>query len=199
MNKIALDSLANELWPSLSFYLHDRDTSRDLGRGTAFPLSADIPNGLIAADRFFRTDYLLPCVYDGTRWLTQYHYHAAFNQNATAFTGTASYVIGPLRQDTAPYVDRIGVELFVNGTNTGANYWNISLRGVSASYGAATTIDTFNTAALAGSTWTNVDRAPNATTTPTNRALFDVAVSIGAGAPGGLILSATIYYRLIIT
>lgn len=190
---------ATRLYQLLKPYFASYASLLDLGRGTANPTASYDGGALIAGLRFFRTDYMLPIVYDGTRWVTQYHYHANFNQNATAIAGTASYVMAPIRQDAAPLIDRIGVQFFVNGVNTAGNYWNISLRGVSSNYGANSVIDTFNTSSLAGSTWINADRAPNTTTTPTNRALFDVAVSIGAGAPGGLFLSATIYYRLIIT
>lgn len=160
------------------------------GAGTAQP------TGISAGFRFFRTDLGMDTYYDGTRWLSVHEYDATFQQ--TAFTTTATFVIAPLFQTYAPYVTRVALEYEVLTTNNATNFWTISLRGGSATYGATTTIDTFTSAAIAANTWTNIDRVPNTAQAPTNRAFFDIA-AVPTLSPGILVLSATLYYRLIIT
>lgn len=156
------------------------------------------PTGISAGFRFFRTDLGMDTYYDGTRWLSVHEYDANLQQ--TAFTVAGSYVIEPLRQDYAPYITRLGLEYIVLTTNNAGNNWLITIRGGNATYAATTTIHTFNTSAIAANTWTNIDTAtPSGTAIPSNRAFFDIAATINAGAPGVLAIAATLYYRLIIT
>lgn len=64
-----MNDLARWLIASLKPYFLSFDGTRDLGRGTAFPLTADLPGGLQTNDRFFRTDELATYAYNGTAWV----------------------------------------------------------------------------------------------------------------------------------
>ena len=162
-----------------------------MGSGTAFP------TGITAGYRFFRTDLGFDCYYDGTQWLSLNIYSASLPQYT--FTATGSYISKVLRQDFAPYIIRLSAEFLVLTTNNATNFWTVTVRGASSSYAATTTIHTFNTSGLAANTWANVDTSfPSGTATPTNRALFDVS-AVPTLAPGTLVISVNIDYRLIIT
>lgn len=170
-------------------------TTREVPRmsaGTVFP------TGVSAGYRFFRTDLGFDCYYDGTQWLTIQEYAINFQQPSATITGAGSYIIGPVRQDYAPYITRVTTETIVLGTSNGSNYWTITLRGLTTNYGAASTFHALTTAGNASNVWSGGDGGPNASATPSNRALFDVSVAITAGAPGALLASVTVYYRLII-
>lgn len=160
------------------------------GAGTSFPASP-ATNQL-----FYRTDLDWLCYYDGTRWLTVHEYAASETRTAL---GAGTYVIGPLRQDYAPYVTRVARLINTGATNTGANYWTITVLGANATQAATTNIDVATTAAQAASTWATSDSAPSATATPANNAAFDFSL-VATGAPSNLgTIVLVVHYRLIVT
>jgi hypothetical protein len=170
---------------------------RDLGRGTAFPATADLPGGLQANDRFYRTDIGWLCYYDGTRWLTVHEY--AISSGLRTTVGAGTFVIGPLRQDYVSYFTRITRLINTGATNTGANYWTITVLGANAAQSSTSSIDVATTAAIAGSTWATNDSAPSATALPANNNGLDFSC-VATGAPSSLgSLVLTVYFRLVIT
>lgn len=175
------------------------DGRRDLGRGTAFPAGADLPGGLQADDRFYRTDLDLACVYDGTRWLTQQEYSAPVCLYLTQATATTQFLSAvALRTDLAPYITYIVVSANVLTTNNATNYWTIAIKGYNATFTAASTIDSYDTKTATANTWIRAERVPNTSQLPTNahHISMDVTKTL---APGNLQIICTIYYRLIVT
>lgn len=178
---------------------HYRTSSGDIvyadktkfGSGTAFPGSP------ATNDRFFRTDLGWLCYYDGTRWLTDFEMTMTQTQRST--TVAAFLLMGALRDNYAAYITRVNYLLFIGPTHNGSNYWTLTIRGLTSTYGGGNTIDTFNTSAIAASTWTQVARAPNTTSVPASNDFVDLNVAVGAGTPGQLTFILTIFYRLIVT
>ena len=163
---------------------------KPLSVGTAFP------TGIAAGFLFFRTDLGFLCFYDGTRWLTVHEYSVNWTYSAPA---AGTYIMAVLRQDYAPYITRRATAVLTGITNTGANYWTITILGANATQSATTTIDVANTSAQGASVWASGSAAPSSTSTPANAAAIDVQVA-ATGAPTVLpTLAITVYYRLIVT
>ena len=132
----------------IAAYFEDVTRTRDLGRGTAFPTASDGIT-LAAGDRFFRTDLLLDCVYDGTRWLTRDTFEVHFALFQAISTTQEDYArLWTLPGDLYPaYITRFDVLVNTGATNNGSNYWTIRLRAA-----GTTTLGSVTTAALAAST-----------------------------------------------
>lgn len=147
-----MNDLARRLIAPLKPYFLSFDGTRDLGRGTAFPLSADLPGGLQTSDRFFRTDLGWLCYYDGTRWLTVHTYLCTLthpNNNTVSFSaGQAAIRLGMVYPDYAPYYVRANTIIQIGATNNGTNY---SVYQVKDSYG--TTIWQYDTSTDAANTF----------------------------------------------
>lgn len=191
-----IERLRRDLAP----YFHERDTTRDLGRGTAFP-SSDIPGGLQADDRFFRTDLYLDCVYDGARWLTRDVYPSGGMLQSTITTSGTQALLRANRTDYAPYIVRLVVVARINTTNDGSNNWTMAARGLSANLGTAIVIHSATTAAYTAGTFTALEVASaglSGTATPSQYQWYDLALTKN-GAPGSIDVAATLYYRLIVT
>lgn len=159
-----------------------------LNYGSAFPASwpQDVP--------FYRTDVDFWCVYNGSIWLTTHEYIGTVLIESTTTAG--NYVGIENRTDYAPYITRVAVGRITATTNNLANHWTWSVRGINAGYSAATAIYAANTAADTAGTWAHNDTS-SVTTTPANYTRWDVDIA-KTGAPGAIILLATIWYRLII-
>ena len=187
---------AYDLRPALAAYFAQPDITRDLGHGTAFPASADIPGGLRDRDRFFRTDLDFPCLYDSgnTQWLTVQVFEVRFplttysantedTANLEAMPG--DYTIWAVRQDV---IVNTGV------TNTGAAFWTIDWRD-----GATTTIGGLNTSASAASTSRIRLVRTSGFTALGAASVFHNMRMTKTGAPSNIDMYAVCRYRLIIT
>lgn len=161
-------------------------------KGTAFPASG-MPNGSL----FFRTDLGWWCYFDGTRWLTCHEYESPHVLESTAVNGTQA-AIRANGTAYAPYITRVVCVVRVNTTNNGSNFWTIAVRGLSDTQAATTTIHTFTTSGSAVNTFVRGEANPPTNQTPANYSSFDIALSFGAGAPGSINVTTTIYYRLIV-
>lgn len=136
-----------------------------------------------------------PVYWDGSQWLsvvelTMTLYHQTYAANTTI-------ILAPFRGGFNPYVTRVSTEYQVATTNNSTNKWTLVLRGVNATYAAASQIHAFNSDAPGPGVWALDDSAPNTTATPANDAFVDFGVS-KTGAPGNLQVSVTLAYRLII-
>jgi hypothetical protein len=191
--------LARKLTPPLiGLGFHQFDGTRDLSRGTSFPASADIPGGLLAGDRFWRTDLDFACFYDGARWLTMHEYYVPIVlRQAVAVTNTLFEKV--IRTDFAPYITRTITLTNVAAPNTGANYWTVTIQGINTARSAGSTIETFNTSLDTAAVETLRDNVPGTSQTPTNRTLLRVIVQITVGAPGAITIAQSLYFRLIVT
>lgn len=177
---------------------HNFDTSRDLGRGTAFPASADLPGGLQTSDRFFRTDLGWQCFYDGTRWLTVHEYALptpAYPPFPQPYSGAAGNPIAlvPLRNDFAWFVGVVKSYTTVATTNDASNYWTFALRT-----NTGTTLNTYSTQSLAPNSNINSQVAVN-TVVPVSAEYLLVVVATKVGAPGALTVTMTPHVRYIAT
>lgn len=155
-------------------------------QGTAFPGSP------AAQDRFFRTDLLLDCVYDGTRWLSQNEYLATMIPEALLPYTTSIYVArGALRGDISVYLTKFRAPTLVVAPNNGSNYWTVKVLDAS----GAVTLAQISTAATTAGVWT----AGNVTVNTVDAdIMFNVTVT-KTGAPGALYAPVGLYYRLILT
>jgi hypothetical protein len=186
-----------QLRRDLAPYFPSFEGTRDLGRGTAFPLTADVPGGLQTADRFFRSDLLLACVYDGARWLTQADYGVTVCELINFGTASPqSSTLRIFRADYAPAVSHVALHTRVSATNDALNYWTVSLQTLNAALAAADTIYSFTTPAD-GTSYVRRDAGPTLSL-PTNRHAVRVLIS-KTGAPGAIEVAAEMNYRLIIT
>ncbi len=179
-----LQQLARDLAGPIFPYIARRLAAN---KGTTFP------TGIAAGDTFFRTDLMMWCVYDGTRWLTAHEYTAGIYLQAT---GANSVAVHELRQDYAPYVMRVAIGYQVITTNNGTNYWTIAVSSVNAAYSASTSLRSITTAAVAANSWNNSDAAVGLA--PADRARFQIVLT-QTMLPGLITAIATITYRLIIT
>lgn len=164
---------------------------RGMAGGTAFPASP--PTGFL----FYRSDLGWLCYYDGTRWLTVHEYTITTDRLLTPAAGTI--IVTPFHGQYAPYITRRATLLLTGATNTGANYWTIALIGASANQGATSAIDSMNTSAIAGATWSTTSAAPSVSAVPANNAALDLSLT-ATGAPSVLAqLAIMLAYRLIVT
>lgn len=189
------DQLAYKLRNPLAAYLHDRATSHDLGRGTAFPTTGYDGNAVVAGDRFYRTDLNFPCVYDGTRWLTQFElpFILATELVLSANTDTPLVLVPNAFN---PYVDRVTVITNAAAPNSATNFWTVTIQGINAAKSASTTIYSFNTSAdTAG---TNVLRENVTTPVPANNTWLRLNATKTL-TPGNLAVSVLVSARMIVT
>jgi len=161
--------------------------------GTSFP------TGIASGFVFFRSDLGFECYYDGSQWLTTHEYTLTLSGQNT-FSANGTLLVGPLRGAYSIYVTQVTAARFVSTTNNATNYWTIQIRGLTSAYGGGTVIATTDTSAIAAGTW-SILGASIGTANPSENAAIDVNVTkSGAGAaPGNLILSVTVTYRLIVT
>jgi hypothetical protein len=190
---VDFSDLARKMAPDLAAWFPRWDITRDLGRGTANPTSG--PGGALAAgDRFFRSDLGFAIYYDGAHWLTREYesdltpYLAGATARLTVTTGTV--LIQPIRTDFSLDVTRIKLYCDVATTNNGTNYWTINIGTDTTAIWAPTT------AADAAGAGINKETAPSTIYTGN---FFKVGVTKTAGAPGGITLNVSIWYRLVIT
>lgn len=191
-----LQQLARQLAPYLNPYFPSYAGSRQLGRGTAFP-SVDIT--LAAGDRFFRTDVMFECVYDGTRWLTAHEYVAVLAPYTPTVPAAAFYT-GGVTANLAYYAPTTFYDLYVGRWNisyisdtnqSGANKWTLVLATNAATI---TTQDTSN-ATVAG----NLGSREANDNTARTVTFIRLQATVKTGAPGGLWATASVNYRLVIT
>lgn len=165
-------------------------THPGFARGTAFPTSPAPALG----DVFFRTDLMLPCTYDGTRWVTLHEYVASGNIAVSAGT---SAPFAEIYTVYAPYITKIALGYQVATPNNATNYWNINVRSINAAYSNSSTILSVSTA-TGGTAWVNTSTDVLLTKLPAYYSRFDINLLLGAGSPGSVKICATVYYRLII-
>lgn len=196
-----VSDLAHKLiGPLRGFGFHHIAGTRDLGRGTGFPVAADVIGGLIAGDRFFRTDLGFLCYYDGTRWLTVHQYSEALlpapgivvPKTDATYALNQSVSFNAAAPDFGIYFVAAYGWMFVATTNNGSNYWELEVTNTGTSCGV------FSTAADAANT--NLFKSA---TTPVvlaaGRQYWQLRTSDNVGAPGNLSFAFTVFYRLIIT
>jgi hypothetical protein len=186
-----------KLREQLAPYFLSFDGTRQIGRGTAFPASADLPGGLQDGDRFYRSDLGWPCYYDlaNTRWLTAFEMSADFTPNPLAAAPTTAapndLLLAPMRQDYNILITRMAAVAFVSTTNNGSNYYELQLR---TSSGLA--ITTWNTSAGAANTFlTQTAAVGGAYAVP----YFIYRTNAKTGAPGSVFISGTFWHRMIVT
>lgn len=190
-------AMARELAPALSVFFHDYESTRDLGRGSVLPLTADIVGGLQTGDRFFRTDLGFACYYDGTRWLTTHEYSVTltpFGLNPLPFAGAGpnTILLAALRTDVRAYYTRMALYMFTNTTNNAANYWVVT---VGDSTAANFWVPDTHLDAVGQTTKDTANAVPGGAS-----ATYIGAQLTKVGAPGTVsALHVTGWYRLIVT
>lgn len=192
------DDLARRLWPALSFYLHDRDSSLFLGVGSSFPTAGTLVAGLQAGQRYFRSDLGLACYYDGTRWLTVNEYTCELTTSeaqAASFAGTTVNVRnGIVRNDYTIQFTRAQADIFCGATNNAANYFTYAFKNDAASV-------TFFSFTTAGDT-ANANNLHTVTSFTQPGSAFNylrLDMTVSAGAPSAQFPRApVVWYRLVI-
>jgi hypothetical protein len=197
------EQLAHDIAPDLEPYLLSFNSTRFLGRVTAFPASADIPGGLQTDDWCIRTDNDYECYYDGTRWLTRHEYVAPINDYFFGVAGGAAYAGGVVqsiaramtRTDFTIYITRFVLFATCSVLQTAVNNWRVAFQ----SNFSATTNALYNTNGQAAATLVLTEIAvgaitQNAAASSETRMLVDVK----NGVPGTIVLEAAMYYRLVV-
>lgn len=160
--------------------------------GTSFPVTPT------SGDRFYRTDLKMPCVYDGSRWLSVQRFAEQGLPDAAGATSTSGAAVGRWSvwsNDYDVWIEEFRTTTFVNTTNNGSNYWTVSFDKFDGA--GATSISTgYNTSAhsagVAVSTKTTVG------------ALLGTAHDwirckvVSTGTPGSIFVTSKIVYRLVI-
>lgn len=176
--------------PTLGTLFLSYDAVRFRGRVAAW---SEIPT-VAAGDWAIRSDLGLACYYDGTRWLTLHEYTLPLKLRSAGGAPTDTRI----RTDYAPYLTAVSVATNVAAPNNATNYYTVAIQSANLALGAADNLFVFNTSGDAAATEVAHD-----TTAPaqpaTNRSFLRYTHLIGAGAPGAITSSATVYYRLIIT
>jgi hypothetical protein len=166
----------------------------EFGMGTSFPGTPG------AGDLYYRTDLDFMCFYDGTRWLTQNIFTVNIWQTIAADATT--YLSIRIRDDYAPYFERINITYFVATTNDVDNYWVLEFDSWTSTLGASTEIHNLSTSAAAADTYIDADAAPPATTqTPGNygKLLVEATKTGTPGTPGNISVWLSYEFRLIVT
>jgi len=198
------EQLIQYLREQLASYFHAFDGTRNLGRGTAFPASADVPGGLQADDRFTRTDLDIECFYDGSQWLTMNEYFAPITDYVFTVAAGAAYGGGVpqafartlTRSDYKLYITRVIYFVTCSVPQTGVNNWRIALQ----SNFAGTTNLLYNTNGQSAGALTVVETAAaSITQNPGTSSETRVLVDVKNGAPGTIVVEAAMYYRLVVT
>lgn len=112
------DSTNKVLW------LYDGGWKAIAGEGTAFPASP------YTGQRFYRSDLMVECYYDGTRWLGPEITipFDLFEAAQGSKSGTADVLFARLPQDRALFLTNLSyLWLVTGGVHTLGNYWNIVL------------------------------------------------------------------------
>lgn len=197
------NQLAHDLVPDLRSYFLSFDGTRDLGRGSAFP-ATDVPGGLQAGDRFWRTDLGWACYYDGARWLTTHEYVAPLNDYVFSVAAGAAYAGGVpqsigralTRTDYTLYITRFVLYATASVLQTAINNWRISFQS---NFGGTTNAQYNTNGQAAGALVLTEIPVGSITQNGAGSSETRVLVDVKNGAPGTLIVEAAMYYRLIIT
>lgn len=199
MSDPTLNELARRLVAPLSTWFLSARLVRDLGRGTANP--TDAPGGLLAGDRFFRTDLGFALFYDGTRWLSIQEYHAVFSNyvfgvaQGTAYGGGVPQAMCRIitRTDLQLYFTRFTLLLNCSVAQTAANNWRLNIQS---KFGAVSH-QLYNTNGQAAGITTvelNTITTPLNSNAPETRLVLDVK----NGAPGTITVEGAAAYRLVV-
>ncbi len=134
---------------------------RYLGRGSAFPASADVPGGLQDNDWFFRTDQGIEWGWadSASQWRTRQEYSVqlAFGQGVVANSYSATQNVArfaAIRNDLQPFWARFHLTIAIGATNSALNY--ITYNVVDSN---GTTLWSVNTSADSPSTTVNKSTA----------------------------------------
>jgi hypothetical protein len=165
----------------------------NLNKGTSNPGSP------ATNDRRFRTDLGMDIYYDGTRWLTVETFPIHFQGFFTSSIANANLAFTRLRSDYAPYFTYLSATSRTVTTNSASHYWTVTIEGQSTTFGAGSTIGSFNTSADSVNVYTAHDPITISTPNPTNRTHLNINLTIGAGAPGAISVVFAAFYKLIIT
>lgn len=177
---------------------------RMVGVGTAFPASADVPLGLQAGDRFFRSDLGWECYYDGTRWLTCHEYALPLTF-ASGGSGLPSYSAGlnTAYMNTASgytaYWTRMACHTNAAATNNGSNYWTVTVQGINLAASAGTTIIAFDTSADTAGVRTNHSATVSAGNALPANNYFVSAILAKVGTPGNLEMTMVMHHKYVVT
>lgn len=196
MAKQQIDNLARTLAPSLSYWLIDRETFRHWGNGSVFPTGTDIPSGLRVGDRYFRTDLLLECVYDGTRWITAHNWTVPILiPNRSPISVNTTWVTR-IRNDFDLYVERVDCSTVVQTTNNGSNFWTMVFQGINPTITGSANVWVPTTAS--DTVGVETDHSGISNQVPSVVPAYVGLNLQKTGAPGNIIVTATFTVRMII-
>lgn len=176
----------------ISAYFLDATKVRDLGRGSTNPSASDGIT-LATGDRFFRTDALIPVVYDGTRFLTAEIFEARFAYTTGISATVEDFTrLEPMPSGLQPYIVQWDVTFNIGATNTAVNYWQAFLRS-----NGTTTIAQTDTIGLTAAT-ANQRRTITSFTQPAGALFYLNPSYVKQGTPSNLEALHIIRYRYII-
>lgn len=157
--------------------------------GTSFPVSPT------SGDKFYRTDLNWLCFYDGTRWLTAHEYDIPLTSPNASTAGDWTFSRAALRADRQIYLTTCHTTTWHLTAPSALNYWTIDVSTYNASR-TKTTLFSFATSSYASGMVARSDTLNTAVAT--TQLMIEGRIVETGGAPNVLV-SHTIYYRLIVT
>lgn len=189
-----IERLVAKLRDPLAAFFPSYDSTRDLGRGTSFPLTAQVPGGLQEKDRFFRTDYMWPMIYDGTRWLTAEDFELRFGYTKAISATVEDYDrLQAMPSTFRPYITQWDVRFNIGATNSSSNYWQVFLRA-----DGTTSLASTNTVGFATSS-ANQLRSITSFTQPSGPLIYLNPSYVKNGTAANLEAFHIIRYRYLLT
>lgn len=164
---------------------------RGYAQGTAFPSGPATGTHFVRTDLDYETFF-----YDGTNWVTSTVYSVSHYLTTAADAIAQTGVGGSSAFSSLQPVALLG-GVHVTTTNTGANYWTITLRSIADGTTTATVRMTIDTSAESPDVYNNLeDTSGTAFALPVGGLRFH---AIKTGSPGTLTAGLTFQYRLIAT
>jgi hypothetical protein len=188
---IEWDSTGKILW------LYDGGWKGIIGQGTAFPASP------ATGQRFYRTDLMVECYYDGTRWLGPQQTKNIYTRHTAPGNYAGTTLIDRFGdfQDASYYLERIVWRARVNTTNNGSNYWTLRVGYEGYTLGGSVLLDV-NTSALTVDTYGVVGGAVNTAVDYSALTAYTLFTEVrkDVGAPGSLdVMGVSLTYKRVYT
>ncbi len=165
-------------------------STRPNGSGTIFPGSP------ATGSRFFRTDLGFECFWNGTYWLTVQEY--AYTSVRRTITATGTYDYAALRTDYRPYFTSWCFNATSNAPMDASNYWVFRPIAYDLNEGAPSVLASHTLSPANG--WSAGVRKSYSSVINYSPTSYPAKIGFNGfaimGSPGGLVVEATLFYRL---
>ena len=165
------------------------------GGGGGYAEGTSFPGSPASGDKFYRTDLNWLCFYDGTRWLTCHEYEITLTSPNQSTAGDWTFSRAALRADRQIYLTTCHTTTWHITAPSALNFWTIDVSTYNASR-TRTTLFSFATSSYASGMVARSDTLNTAVAT--TQLMIEGRIVETGGAPNVLV-SHTVYYRVIVT